>query len=262
MTFLGSFKCYLSRPALPPEELVSIPGLSDLLDFQNFRTSGRLRSLISSVDGRNIVQPIPSGEGWLANIEKYPKVAEVLSHALKGRILVDIGCSERWSSMHQIAKLMGASLYVAVDKFWPISDNQLVQRSNVFILKTVEDSHCNAILIKSDALEFLSKLRSDSCCIALNAIDAYIVSNPQYHERLAAEIQRSVIKGGAAFGIVSLPLTILAANALKSRDLKMSKDPFVFQAQSLTLCATQPSKPNPLWDDCSLNSLERLLIRR
>jgi hypothetical protein len=262
MTFLGSLRRYYGRQASLPVELASAPGLSEIIDFQNFRTSGRLRSLISSVEGRNIVQPIPSGEGWLANIKKYPKVAEVLSKALKDSILVDIGCSERWSSMHKLAKLMNARLYVAVDQFWPVSDSNLVERSNLSVVKIIEDSQCNAILIKSDALEFLSKLKSASCCIALNAIDACIMSNPQYHERLAAETQRSVTKGGAAFGILSLPLTILATNALKSRALRMSKNPFDFQVQSLTLCASQPSKPNSLWEDHSLNTFERLLIRR
>lgn len=263
MDFLAPIKRILSAHFPTRKNEALAPDISSLLDLKQERISPALCSIIDRTHCNNIVQSEPHGERWLESIEneKMPHVKSVLQRSLQGATLIDVGVSERWESMHKLAKLMGASQYIGIDKFWPTMSNGKAKKGTFSIVKSIEDEQCPALLLKGDALEFLSRLGDSSCCIAINAIDGCIISSPVYHRELARQIERIVPKGGVAFGIISHPLSLIATNSVEAPIAPESANPLLFSAQSVRICTQIAERPNPLWKDYSPMPLDRLLVR-
>lgn len=232
--FLSSLSHY--RDTLPPNSSIH-PELS-------------IPKIVRSSSHNDIVQSVPSGARWLENFERNPQLQKVFTDALQGRVLVDLGSSERWSSMYQLACVCGAARYVGVDRFLK---SKKVEAS-------ILDSNCELELIRADMLTHVASLESQSVCISVNAIDRAVISSPIYHQRLGIEIQRVVVPGGLAFGILSEALTRLVSSESSWTPEQGSSE--LSSALKAMTMLWAPAVPSKEWNDLSPMSSDRVLIRR
>ncbi len=65
------------------------------------------------------------------------------------------------------------------------------------------------LIVRSDMLDFASRIKDGSVNLTLNGIDSFIIKDPKYHEALANEIARAAKPGGIIFGNHSTSLMML-----------------------------------------------------
>jgi hypothetical protein len=108
----------VDSPTIPTE-------IAALIELKNEKLPASLRTTIEKTCSFNIVQSSPNGD--------------------------------RWQAMYELAKLMGARQYIAVDKYWP---NTVTRRKSDFsIINTIKDPCCDALFEKADTLNFLARLK-------------------------------------------------------------------------------------------------------
>lgn len=201
-------------------------------------------------------QDKPNTEGWKTNLENDPSLREVMRNAMSGRTLVDLAAGSHWEEMHDFAKFLGASRLIAVEKF---TGGRF--KGDLTIVDEIKDKECPGVLVKGDALKFISRVPNQSCCISINALDGSVIPTAEYHERLAEEVERVVMPGGVAFGTISHALSLIVTHPdLIEKDLS---DPLRMSGFSLLLCTMPPTKLElDKWEIHSMMPFERVLIRK
>lgn len=183
----------------------------------------------------------PSGPlAWEA-VRAFNRLEVPVKESLRGRILVDLGSGQSHLSplgnlnsrsapataadlrtahlpphspappltpIQLLAETMGASGYVAVERFFLSDDSgvystdpekNLLDRVDDRLLRMPEQMRM--ALVQADMLDFLSRLPDGSANICINAIDCFVIPSDSYHRALSTEISRVVPAGGVAFGI-------------------------------------------------------------
>lgn len=241
----------------------SVPdSISSLPCFGTFGFSSSLRSLVDSVTTQNIIQDGPNADRWVNACLEYPQIRNILSQSLNGQTLVDLGASEHWEELYKFSKTLGVKQFIAVDKFWPTLDAGSRDKSRLKVIKKIEDQDCSILLVKGDALEFVSRLKDSSCCIALNGFDGSVVPSASYHKELAKQIERVVPKGGVAFGIVSLALSLIATQETIDLPTQTLEEMMIFSFVTSPLIGKTSNNSNPRWEDHSMIPFDRLLVRK
>lgn len=124
---------------------------------------------------------------------------------LKHKVLIDLGGgSIRLSYMCQLAKQCEAAAFASVDLMLTAEPPKTIQ---IHKEKTTDGFH--EMEISADMLEFVTRLKDESVCFAINGIDWTIIDDKEYNAALAKEIVRATSKGGIIFGYdseVSYPL--------------------------------------------------------
>jgi len=136
-----------------------------------------------------------------------------LREALKGKRLVDIGAGKSTSflSMAHLAAILGASEYVAVDKYVDYTNAEEIME------KVINSKFPDIVLraINEDMLEFLLFQPDQSANICMNSVDESILASnirfatEIYMSDIAQELMRVVPKDGVAFGLNSPALDML-----------------------------------------------------
>lgn len=148
---------------------------------------------------------------------KQEKVLPYLKEKLRGRMLIDVGGGFA-SYMAELAKKVNAKTYINIEftlrgmpkpetspigpEYNPLKGTRrehefehLPEEERKFPLESID--------VKTDMLNFVSRLPSGSCCFVVNGIDFYIAKYPEYRKALLEEIKRATENGGVVFGIGS-----------------------------------------------------------
>ena len=165
------------------------------------------------------------------NVQRFIKVG------LTGEILIDLGsgpinCLDT-DNLTSIAKMLGASAYIGVEKFPSDLSLALDLYKNIADPRLIESrAPMDHLEVKADMLEFISRVKSNSANITINGIDASVLWDTRsYSEALAREIARVVRVGGIAFGHNSDVSTYLGNYGLKRMEFSYLSGSlfFVFQ---------------------------------
>jgi len=152
--------------------------------------------------------------------ERSAEVRHFLEQKLKGKIVVDLG----GNNMQRLARDMGARVYIAVDLYE--FGKEYPADSSLNLSPGKKDGEMEVVSVKSDMLEFLSRLPDKSVCICINGIDGALISYDAYHDALATEISRVISEGGIVFGNDSSCLMNMrtAAQVMKENGIEKKED--------------------------------------
>lgn len=187
--------------------------LAGLLNFDN-PNAGKYRALIERAKRENQT----GGEigyggasmdrGWIKVIEQaqkgegnYANFGNFLEGKLKGKILVDLAGGV--GNMRDFAKKAKAGVYILVERFYGNQEGDDPYKDVWDIPAWDKPGEMVTIVVRSDVLLFLSKLKSNSVNITVNGFDNFVQSSADYHKAVAEEITRVTESGGIAFGVQS-----------------------------------------------------------
>jgi hypothetical protein len=148
-----------------------------------------------------------------------------LKERLAGKILVDLGGGES-RSMESLAQMLGVSVYIRVDVYFQSSlvdeHGRLADRG-----KMEPDGEMMVYHVKSDMLEFLSRLPDSSVCVTINGIDMSVIHSEAYHQALAKEIVRVLAPDGVIFGRLSESLNLLQDDSQIATEQRKTPSPAI-----------------------------------
>jgi len=125
---------------------------------------------------------------------------------LNGGILIDIGGGQN-DAMADLAKISGVETYINVDESLRGEyDLSKTIPGNYDYQRIPEEERARPmtdILVKADALDFVSRVPSDTVCFAVNGMDFYVLEDADYRRALMGELIRTTKPGGILFGASS-----------------------------------------------------------
>lgn len=119
---------------------------------------------------------------------------QILKKKLEGDVLIDLGCDCYVSRGPMIADILGASLYVGVEKY--INNKYFDESSNKFKEDLKEDVSIDVDLIVQDMLVYVSALPDNSANFMISGIDNIIIPDKRYWIALEEQIRRALKPGG------------------------------------------------------------------
>lgn len=175
---------------------------------------------------------------------KDKKAIDFLKSKIKGKILLDVGSGmsfkrgallpEYWggeSSVQRLAKKMGASVCIGVDKYTDTCEKATGKPTDPSFDLTRGKKigkGTQVVMVSADILDFLSRLPDNSVCMTINGIDNRVIENQEYHQALAKEMMRVLAKDGLIFGVNSDSLGFIKEEIEKGSDnssIKQVKSP-------------------------------------
>jgi hypothetical protein len=157
--------------------------------------------------------------GYLEGLDNFMSHSEHLAYLkekLKGTKLLDLGGTMIVTG--PLLRQIGLDSYMAINRYGFSSSKESNPYAVVGIFeKELEPNGQfnlpDRVNVKSDMLDFTSRLRSESDVnVMINGIDTIIIKDNKYHQLLAEEITRSLKTGLLVFGTRSTSLNILAEN--------------------------------------------------
>ncbi len=133
---------------------------------------------------------------------------------LKGKILINLGAGS-YHAMINFAKESGVKVYIEVDKFFPENED-IPLNSSVDLSLGDKNENMQIVTVKSDMLDFLSRIPNESVCIVINGIDGDLIKNNEYHKALIKEFKRVIPNGEIVFGRNSTSLGLISQGVLKN----------------------------------------------
>jgi hypothetical protein len=133
--------------------------------------------------------------------EAWPEIKSFCAELVRDRPLIDLG-GGYGTTMEQIARELGASMYVNVDKF-------------AFDAESSKKDEIETFRVKADLLDFVSHMKNDSANFTINGIDRYIIPSNEYHRALAEELGRTTLPNGIVLGAQSMVLDYLEENGFR-----------------------------------------------
>lgn len=161
-----------------------------------------------------------------------PKILELFKNTISGNTLCELGGAS--GRMETLAATNNAGLYINIDKYpsGTKDDGSPIDPTIGHVVHNkYEDRLTGAVLIegvhatmsvRSDMLDFVSRLKNESVNIVINGIDGDLIPVKEYHKSLAEEILRVTKENGVIFGNGSACLTILC-NLIQSDSLLSAK---------------------------------------
>lgn len=151
------------------------------------------------------------------------RTIEFLKQKLRGRIVVGLGAG-KGKNMKLLMKECDVHAYISVDRWYGHWSPQVPSIDLLELppdpLKEVSErltdlsdeerernEEARTHIVKSDMLDFLSRVPDESVCVEISGIDEAMVNEKKYHCALSVEIARVLQKGGIAFGSGSLSLS-------------------------------------------------------
>ena len=141
---------------------------------------------------------------------------ETVKAALRGGILIDLGCGASIFSRYWMTKFAndaGARHYVGVDVHFPWNTEGYVKELFGEFKDVEPVGEMRVTLVEADMLRFASAVRDGSANFVMNGIDGCVLgylSHPTatggYEEALGNEMVRATKKSGIVFGHRSEPL--------------------------------------------------------
>jgi len=166
----------------------------------------------------------------------YQKLDQLFRDHLSSSVLIDLGGGREF--MKRIAYKYSVSTYINVDRNPSYVDSK-ISANPLVAAQDVSAQNLRQIRVKSDMLDFVSRLRPNAVNFVLNGIDELIIDNHKYHQALARELMRVAQEGSLIFGKDSVALEILAQHAgkensgLKDHTLDFEEIPHLFKARIL-----------------------------
>ncbi len=173
------------------------------------RTSGWAQSsaFLTSYDGiwtTNIIFPDDH------NKSSAEKVLQFLKSKLEGSILIDLAAG---GNMIYLSERLQVKTYIEVNLYRNKFPNPYIDLSYQESVKKLR-SHFSVkgVNVGADALDFASRIKSNSVNFIVNGFDSEIVTFNEYHEALANEMIRATVNGGLIFGLNSTSLVFVGQN--------------------------------------------------
>ncbi len=150
-----------------------------------------------------------------------------LKERLHGKVLVNLGAGV-YGSMQSLARESGTTTCIEIDNFFP--EDATDSSPSVDLSPNKKNGEMQIVTVKSDMLDFLSRLPDESACITINGIDEEIIKNKDYHRALIEEIKRVLPKGGIVFGRNSSCL-YLVSESLERINLEFLSGKYIISAK-------------------------------
>ena len=187
----------------------------DIKDLQNRENPNKeyYQKLIADLEKRNFCKlSTPYADQWSDDMQLNRNIIDIFKNKLKGKVLVDLGCgqylqhfdacAQQNSYTLNLARKLQVKSYIGVDKFIELND-----------LEDFNSKSLDAIIVKADMLDFVSKLPDNSVNFTINGIDGVVILNcDKYAQAVAAEMVRATLPKGIIFGIRSEPTEFLKSN--------------------------------------------------
>jgi len=191
----------------------------ELKDLQNHKNpnNDNYQKLIVNLGNKNCVtSSTPYADQWFDDMQLNPFIVDIFENKLKGRVLVDLGCGQHMQSAIgnaytlNLARKFQVKSYIGIDKLIKLND-----------LEDFNSKNLDAIIVKADMLDFVSKLSDNSVNFTINGIDGVVIlDSDKYARAVAAEMVRATLSNGIIFGIRSEPTEFLRENS-KEHKLKI-----------------------------------------
>jgi len=134
-----------------------------------------------------------------------PIASRIILNSLKGSPLIDLGGGTN-SALSRFAITAGATQYLNVE----IAAGPKEPTTPIWLPDHGPSDLMPAAILAADILDVLWRLPADSCNVAINAIDSFVIpllasrqSGAGYPELLVKHLERIVPPGGVVFGISS-----------------------------------------------------------
>lgn len=227
-----------------PEIEKKIFKIEDLFDPER-SVSDEYREIIKSGESKNAYLKAKFSEYWntfLRNPDSAPEARDFFQKHIQDSMLIDLGGGgspmSKGSNMFYLAGIFDAKAYISVDKF-AYSENSEYDESAPAERSGRRGSlrrNLRCFYIRSDMLEFVSKMRDNSVNFVLNGIDSFTIGGKGYHTALAKEIARATRSDGIIFGVNSDVSYLLKHNSeflseFDDLDLDAGVNTFVYKKQ-------------------------------
>jgi len=125
---------------------------------------------------------------------------DIFKDRLNGGILIDLGFG-KVPLMKALATRYKSKTYIGVDRYSIGKEDESSDPHKV--MDDLSKNDIQAILVKSDLLDFASRIPDNSVNFTINGIDKNIIPDEDYQKALVKEMIRATKKGGIIFGFNS-----------------------------------------------------------